>query len=472
MCFVVAGCASPRASLYVDVRSDLTPGIELGGVRIEVLVLVERSDPRTIQTIERPVDLGADYAAGVRAAELDDLDPDTYLVVGTALDRYGAPLVSRRTTVELSGARVITLVLTRDCVGVSCPRATDPAGSTLCLRGVCVPPDCRPENPSACPGALCQSDADCTAHVSCAHARCEAGFCFERGDDTRCAADEWCDPSAGCVPLPTCDPALCADTDPCTDDRCEGALCMHTPLSGVGCDDGLFCNGMDTCADGACTVHAGDPCALGCSEADDRCFACANDADCGSPTRDAWSACSYASRCAESGTRSRIVPRPTCSAGTCTIVDSTENGTCTRATEGDSCGGTSYGDWTQCDYADTCDEAAQRSRDVTDHLCSGGQCVDQTSTETEACSRTTENAVCDTGGTYCGSDMQCRVCRSGSCVVNTPHYDWACHPSCGGSQALCGASAVTCCPSGTACPTAGPGPWDDCAVCCASSGCF
>jgi hypothetical protein len=47
----------------------------------------------------------------------------------------------------------------------------------------------------------------------------------------------------------------------------------------TGCDDGVFCNGADTCAGGSCSVHAGDPCASGgecadaCDESADDCFA-------------------------------------------------------------------------------------------------------------------------------------------------------------------------------------------------------
>ena len=44
---------------------------------------------------------------------------------------------------------------------------------------------------------------------------------------------------------------------------------------GVTCDDGVFCNGADTCQDGACGTHAGDPCASNetCNETTDECVA-------------------------------------------------------------------------------------------------------------------------------------------------------------------------------------------------------
>ena len=56
--------------------------------------------------------------------------------------------------------------------------------------------------------------------------------------------------------------ADCNDSDPCTDDICDGALgCMHAPLA-APCDDGIACTAGDACADGACV--GGSP-APGCS---------------------------------------------------------------------------------------------------------------------------------------------------------------------------------------------------------------
>jgi len=42
---------------------------------------------------------------------------------------------------------------------------------------------------------------------------------------------------------------------------------------GAVCDDGLYCNGADSCGAGTCSVHAGDPCVAPayCDETDDQC---------------------------------------------------------------------------------------------------------------------------------------------------------------------------------------------------------
>ena len=52
-----------------------------------------------------------------------------------------------------------------------------------------------------------------------------------------------------------------------------------TDNDGAACDDGLYCNGDDTCGGGTCSVHAGDPCQDNlwctgtdtCNETDDSC---------------------------------------------------------------------------------------------------------------------------------------------------------------------------------------------------------
>jgi hypothetical protein len=80
-------------------------------------------------------------------------------------------------------------------------------------------------------------------------------------------------------------PGDCDDGNPCTTDRCEpdspGADangCTHVP-NDAACDDGVFCNGADSCSGGACAVHAGDPCIAGpacadtCNEKAGNCFA-------------------------------------------------------------------------------------------------------------------------------------------------------------------------------------------------------
>jgi cysteine-rich repeat protein len=87
-----------------------------------------------------------------------------------------------------------------------------------------------------------------------------------------------------------CDPAC--RVEPCY--SCAGQPSVCSPLpDGSACDDGLFCNGTDTCSAGLCSIHTGiDPCAGGaecnnvCNEAAKGCAAVA-----GTPCTDDGNAC-------------------------------------------------------------------------------------------------------------------------------------------------------------------------------------
>jgi cysteine-rich repeat protein len=155
-------------------------------------------------------------------------------------------------------------------------------GAALCLGGERNGEPCCRE--SDCPGGDCSGD-ECEANrddvpgccrCSCRHEACGNGVTEEgeECDDGNRQSGDCCSPTcryeqAGGVCLD--------DGNPCTDDVCDGdGSCLH-PDNTAPCDDGLFCNGPDTCATGACTRHLGDPCAGGaacataCNETTDVC---------------------------------------------------------------------------------------------------------------------------------------------------------------------------------------------------------
>lgn len=99
----------------------------------------------------------------------------------------------------------------------------------------------------------------------------------------------------------------CNDGNPCTTDLCNGAGLCTTSNNTAPCDDGIFCNGTDTCSAGSCAIHTGDP----CPGAD-------RDADCAESCNETADACTAAdpdgSTCADDGD---VCTTDACSAGTC-----------------------------------------------------------------------------------------------------------------------------------------------------------
>ncbi len=131
-----------------------------------------------------------------------------------------------------------------------------------------------------CPGGSCGVD------VSVGFCRDRCGRCDSTGcaDDNPCTDDVYsnescvntpntnpCDDGDSCTTNDTCfngfcisgPPPDCDDGNVCTDDTCDPTSgCVHSN-STAACSDGLFCNGSDTCSDGSCSIHSGNPCPPG-----------------------------------------------------------------------------------------------------------------------------------------------------------------------------------------------------------------
>ena len=239
------------ATLIVQVRTDLRPGLELAAVEVEV-----RPAGAMAQTLVFPVDGALDWGGGVRVAEVAALPLGETRLVVSAHDDRGAEVVARPALTNLgAGVHVLTVLLTRDCAGIECDDPAAPA----CLGGECVPETCTEESPELCPSE-CASDADCPASpVACAVARCTSGTCFSAPDNMRCGAGELCHADRGCE-LPE---ARCmADAD------CSGGrVCAYVFREGVcreACE-GDTCRSLgDVCVEAfsGSGTHAcvGDPC--------------------------------------------------------------------------------------------------------------------------------------------------------------------------------------------------------------------
>ncbi|NMC72569.1 MAG: DUF4215 domain-containing protein [Myxococcales bacterium] len=128
-------------------------------------------------------------------------------------------------------------------------------------------------------GVACNGDDTCQdlgTGLVCTHAgspcrSCET--CVEGSPPTCTLQTGYCilGTPAGCVargtPNPSNECEICDDAESTT---------TWTPNAGAACDDGLFCNGTDTCEnDGTCSRHAAAPCGAachsGCEESTDTC---------------------------------------------------------------------------------------------------------------------------------------------------------------------------------------------------------
>ncbi len=102
--------------------------------------------------------------------------------------------------------------------------------------------------------APCEDGGLCTGKSECSKGQCAVVELLKCDDGNLCT-DDLCDPASGCVHPPNAAP--CDDGEPCTvDDVCAGGSCAGgTPKK---CDDGLFCNGEESCTLGVGCV-GGEP---------------------------------------------------------------------------------------------------------------------------------------------------------------------------------------------------------------------
>jgi fimbrial isopeptide formation D2 family protein/uncharacterized repeat protein (TIGR01451 family) len=155
----------------------------------------------------------------------------------------------------------------------------------------------------------CSVDGDCDDGVVCTDDVCLAGGCVHTANDGNCTDDgifcngaETCDLVADCMSAgdpcadlgllcqeatSSCDSCLadgdCDDGVACTDDQCISGDCYAAENDGLCTDDGLFCNGTESCDALFGCVSSGDPCVasgLACDDVPDACVACLVDGDC------------------------------------------------------------------------------------------------------------------------------------------------------------------------------------------------
>jgi len=175
-------------------------------------------------------------------------------------------------------------------------------GAEICEAGICldgVPP---------CDGEFCDetdngSCLECWEDGDCFGGVCEANVCVDCRDAADCDPDEdWCDGIDTCVDnecvpgeIPCgedwCDEEAdecmqCVQDSDCfrAEDPSEGGRCINNVCFDCfyesDCDNGLFCDGVETCEAGICELGE-IPCSGAfCDEGANECLTCTDNADC------------------------------------------------------------------------------------------------------------------------------------------------------------------------------------------------
>ena len=291
-----------------------------------------------------------------------------------------------------------------------------------------------PNNCGSC-GNACDDSRSCTSDT------CSAGLCVFTPDNVACDNGMFCDgvdscdpsdpgsdPITGCVSSGdpcaagtecnnSCNEAVdncnvtagvaCTDEgNVCTDDQCDGSGACGHPANTASCDDGLYCNGADTCSGGACDQHVGDPCLGGaecanvCDDTADSCNVTA-----GTACTDDGNVCTD-DQCDGSGACGHPANTAACDDGLyCNGADTCSGGACDQHA-GDPCLGGA-----ECN--NVCDDTADSCNVVSGTACTdeGNVCTDDQCDGLGVCAHPANTAACD-DGLYCnGAD----TCSGGVC---------------------------------------------------------
>ena len=172
----------------------------------------------------------------------DDVDADGD---GFVSDACGGPDCNDAESTVYAGAVEICDNLDNDCNDVTddIPGIDD---GNPCTIDTCDFSTGNVRHDPAPNGTDCADADQCNGAETCQAGVCSPGAPPDCNDNNSCTADS-CDSAVGCVNAPTGDGSGCDDEVSCTEnDVCGGGVCAGTPNNGL-CDNGLFCDGAETC---------------------------------------------------------------------------------------------------------------------------------------------------------------------------------------------------------------------------------
>ncbi|MEM6786454.1 MAG: hypothetical protein AAF928_06965 [Myxococcota bacterium] len=351
-----------------------------------------------------------------------------------------------------------------DCQAVVCaagvettvPDDTDPFDDgNACTEDVCVAGT--PQNDNLPEGTSCGSISVCDANGMCVGCN-EPSDCD--GNDTFCQTITCNAGVCGVSNTPSGTPLPAGQqlANECLLRQCNGGGVAVTVnrANGTSCDDGQYCNGSDSCLSGNCSQHAGSPCAgvgdgdgdcsEACNETNDSCTA--NDPN-GSSCNDG-AFCNGADTCLN-GSCSQHTGNPCGSVGDgdsdCSEACNETNDSCTaNDPNGSSCNDNLY-----CNGTDSCLNGSCSVH-------SGSPCGsvgDGDSDCSESCNESTNSCTAnDPSGSPCNDGAYCNgtdTCNGSGVCAN--HSGNPCGPS-GTCTGFCNEGANNCsanAPNGMGC---------------------
>jgi subtilisin family serine protease len=307
---------------------------------------------------------------------------------------------------------------------LGCQAGGDPCPGQICDEGTDTCNDCIVDGDCAdgvycngvetCSGGTCQSGTavNCDDGVSCTDDSCNEGTdsCDNTPNDSNCDDSQYCNGSETCHATLDCQSGTavnCDDGVSCTDDSCnEGTdSCDNSPNDGL-CDDGLFCNGEESCNGSNCVVGS-DPCpGQFCDEGTDSCIDCVVDGDC-----DDGQYCNGAETC--SGGTCQSGTAVSCDDGVACTDDSCNEGTdsCDNTANDGNCDDGQY-----CNGSETCHATLDCQSGTAVNCDDGVACTDDSCNEgTDSCDNTPNDGLCD-DGVFCNGAESCNgsTCVGGS----------------------------------------------------------
>jgi len=146
------------------------------------------------------------------------------------------------------------------CTGQVCSVTLGCVNGTACSTNANCDDGLACNGAEMCVGSVCQagSPIDCNDGVGCTADSCDDtnGLCINTPNNANCSDGDFCTGTEVCDATLDCQPGTppdCDDSVACTTDFCstsQGA-CVHSPDHSV-CDNGLFCDGYETCTATGC----------------------------------------------------------------------------------------------------------------------------------------------------------------------------------------------------------------------------